>query len=230
MAGRRLLIVLYFLSSFLSSLVNDSSLWTTVKASAEFYQKFHFDCSIYPDHRLLSHMLQGLDYWKTRENQFWEIALNNEFQKALRSCVPEGALDALKKVPYDPIIPFYPITVMTEISLQSLIDLTNDGEVTLSALIEVEWPNNIWVTFLKNQKIDKLVITLEPHEIWTPTIWIDRCTGANCVIVPSNYTKIYYAPNHAEAYYMISKILEILCDPDLENFPYDREFEKKIVI
>ena len=191
---------------FLSSVANDFRLWKAIETNAQFYQKFNYDCSNFVDQQQLQYILLLLNYRRTRGFQFWDTALNNELQDALRRCMRESGVEILKKAPYDPFFLTSPINIITQIIPQSLIDLTNDGEVTLSAIIDVQWRNNIWVSLLPNQPIENLVLTLEPNEIWTPTIWIDRCIDGNCLIVPSNYTQVYYAPNHGGILYAFKEI------------------------
>ncbi len=135
-------------------------------------------------------------------------------------------LECLRANPVDPAIqpriyggPTYKIEIKYWFTLETLVSLTSDGDLTFTAWFELSWsdPRRLWT--LQDPRLPKLA-TISSNEIWYPVFELARCTSESCFLKPNNVSGIELR-NYGRAEYVTKTIFTTNCDMDLSNFPFD---------
>ncbi len=202
----------------LESLASINMFWFKIDTALKYYEKYRLNCRNFVN----------MEEYGWAELLFAKSETN--FNSHLGPWIPNldaPLLKCLDSQSYDTgLVPIPPgsqdkeLVVFFDFVLETMISLSKQGELSLVSFIFVNW-TDYRRTWRGSKDLNlPLSIRLAPHSIWHPTFRVAKCHGMNCYIDPDSHTPVSLQ-YEGFAYYKTTKKLEVLCELDLSDFPFD---------
>ena len=211
----------YEFKRLFKSLKNDVEIWNMLEYAIERESESILNCTNFVNESHISTVLRRFNYNETKNLINWDLILTKELN--LTECKRSSKISFLER----PIFwrnPFKLLEVSIQIELEHLNSLTMDGVLSFNAFINVSWSlkHGLWSSefLVKLGGRPPRQLDFYPHEIWHPIMWIHQCMGDSCTISPYNSSSIILTSS-GNASYEVSKKVQVPCDPDFNNFPFD---------
>ncbi len=103
----------------------------------------------------------------------------------------------------------------------SLVDLTPEGRMMVTAAIGFEWRDEHREWNTSEVPVDH--INVHADEVWHPWFFLANCESADCIIKPQNQTRVRIRYTGISRYQVFSRMITSSCDLDLTLFPFDQQ-------